>query len=266
MSIKILFIGDMVGKISRKACAALLPEIKKKYKPDLVIANAENSAHGSGLTEKIFHELKSYGVDCMTLGDHAFDRNETRELLVKESASLIRPRNYPLHTPGAGEMMIEIGSKKILIVNLLGRVFMKMDYEDPFRAIDEILAQHKNDNLSAILVDFHAEATSEKKAFGWYVDGRVSAVLGTHTHVPTCDARILPQGTAYISDVGMVGARDSVIGIDKKAVIETFLTQVKKLFEPVDNGVCEFNCVLIEIDDKTKKAVSIKRIDKEIEI
>lgn len=264
--IKILFIGDMVGKISRKAVQKIVPEIQKKYKPDLVIANVENVAHGSGITEKIFKELKEYGIQFMTLGDHAFDRQETKELLQREKGFIIRPANYPPHMPGYGEAIIEIGSKKILVINLLGRVFMKMDYDCPFRAIDEIIRKHKDEKFSAIIVDLHAEATSEKRAFGWYVDGRVSAVLGTHTHVPTCDQEILPKGTAYISDAGMVGAKNSVIGVRKEAVISTFLNQVKTLFEPVDEGICAFNSVLIEIDPETAKAKSIIRIDKEIEI
>lgn len=266
MSFKILFIGDVVGKIGRRAFAKIIPEIKKEHSPDLILANAENATHGTGLTEKNYQELKAYGVDLMTLGDHAFDRNETSALLDKEKNSLLRPANYPPGLPGKGYAILEQGSKKILVATVLGRVFMKMDYDCPFRTLDAILQTYKNEKFSAILVDFHAEATSEKKAFGWHFDGRVSAIFGTHTHVPTCDGVILPQGTAYISDAGMVGARDSVIGVNPQAVISTFLTQIKNPREPVEEGVCIFNSVLVHIDPRTGKAKKIERVDKEIMI
>lgn len=266
MPLKILFIGDIVGKIGRRAVAKIIPEIRKEYAPDLIVANAENATHGTGLTEKNYRELKECGIDVMTLGDHAFDRNETSQLLEKEKDFLIRPANYPPGLAGKGYVIVERGTKKILIATLLGRVFMKMDYDCPFRALDAILKEQKNEKFSAIFVDFHAEATSEKRAFGWHFDGRVSAILGTHTHIPTCDGIILPRGTAYISDAGMVGARDSVIGVAPQAVISAFLTQIKSPREPVEEGMCLFNSVLVHIDPRSGKAKHIERIDKEIDI
>src|SRR3989344_927565 len=212
MSLKILFLGDIVGKFARKALAQELSQIKKEHKPDLIIANAENSAHGLGISKKIYDELRTYGIDFMTLGDHAFDKEEASGFLDTEKANIIRPYNFPQGVGGAGEAIVEVGSRKILVINLLGRVFMKMDYDCPFRSLDSILEKHKNEKFAAIMVDFHAEATSEKIAFGWYADGRVSAVLGTHTHVPTCDHWIMPKGTAFVSDAGMVGTQNSVIG------------------------------------------------------
>lgn len=266
MILKVLSIGDCVGKMSRKALARLLPDMRKEFGVNLVCVNAENISHGSGITEKHFRELQSYGVDFVTLGDHAFDKDEARELLEKEKNSIIRPANFPPHMPGSGEALIEAGSKKILIVNLLGRVFMKMDYDCPFREIDTILNKYKNIKISAILVDFHAEATSEKKAFALFVDGRVTLVAGTHTHIPTADHCILPGGTAAVSDIGMVGARDSCIGVDPNAAIRSFLDQTKYPLEPVEEGVCVLNSVLTEIDTDTKKAIKIQRVDRNITI
>lgn len=264
MIIKILFLGDVVGKLARKALAQELPKMKKEYKPDLVIANAENAAHGLGISEKIYKELLSSGIDFMTLGDHAFDKEEIHRVLDTEPSHIIRPHNFPPGVHGAGETVIEIGSKKILIANLLGRVFMKMDYDCPFRAMDAILEKYKDEKLSAIIVDFHAEATSEKIALGWYLDGRVSAVLGTHTHVPTCDCEIKPKGTAYVTDVGMVGPKKSIIGRTIESTLPMFLLQKTGNYEPMEEGNCLINSVLIDIDSETAHAISIQRLDKEI--
>jgi len=264
--LKILFFGDIYGRLGRAGLAKVLPELKKDLKPDLVIANAENSAHGNGLTRKIYDELMVMGVDFLTLGDHTFDRPETVELLSDSKLNLTRPANYPPGTVGTGEKIVEVGTRKILIVNMLGRVFMKMDYDCPFRKIDEIIAKYKSEKLSGIIVDFHAEATSEKCAFGWYVDGRVSAVLGTHTHAATCDQRILPQQTAFISDVGMVGPRDSVIGVKKELVLDVFLSQRSRAFEPAEESPCRVNAVLLTIDPKTGNTQEIIRVDREVNV
>jgi 2',3'-cyclic-nucleotide 2'-phosphodiesterase len=264
--LKILFIGDVVGKLARHALTKELKNIKKEADADLVIVNGENATHGHGITRSSYDEIIKAGADVITLGDHTFDRKETAELLDSNKNTIIRPANYPNKTPGVGSTVFEVGSKKILVINLLGRVFMKMDYNDPFLAVDTLLSQHANEKFSAIFIDMHAEATSEKRAMGWHLDGRVSAVIGSHTHVPTADAVILPQGTAYASDVGMVGARDSVIGVQVAPVIKSFLSQIKTILEVEENGPCTFNAVLIKIDPKTTKAVSIKRLDKEISI
>lgn len=266
MNLQILFFGDISGKIGRRAVAKILPELRKKYNPDLILANVENLAHGLGVTEKTLKEVIEAGGDFFTSGDHIFDKKESIEILEKKEPILIRPANFPPGAPGKGERLFEIGTKKILVINLIGRVFFKSQYDCPFRKADEILKKYKDINLSAIIVDFHAEATSEKNALGWYLDGRVSAVLGTHTHVGTDDWQILPNGTAYVTDVGMVGAKDSIIGVDKKGILKTFLTQVPEIHEIPEEGICTVNAVYLEINPKTKKALKIKKIKEEIKI
>lgn len=266
MTLKILFIGDTVGKVARKALQKALPDIKKSIGPDVIIANGENATHGSGITLEHYNELRALGIDLITLGDHAFDRKQAANLLEKEKMHILRPANYPPDASGQGETVIECGTKKILVINLLGRVFMKMNYDCPFRTADALLKKYERKKIHATIVDFHAEASSEKNAMGWHLDGRVSAVLGTHTHIPTADAKILPQGTAYVSDTGMVGAKDSVIGVKKDAALRGFLTQIPQLLEPLEEGMCLINSVLLEINPKTQKAISIKRLDKEIDV
>ncbi|MFA6215288.1 MAG: TIGR00282 family metallophosphoesterase [Patescibacteria group bacterium] len=263
---KILFFGDIIGKIGRRGLKAVLPELKKEYQPDLVIANAENAAHGIGVTKKILEELISAGVDFFTSGNHVFSKPEANELLSVKDPLLLRPANYPPKVSGVGYRVIEVGSRQVLVVNLLGRVFMKENFDCPFRAIDEILQRHAKKDLAAVIIDFHAEATSEKVAFGWYVAGRASAVLGTHTHVPTADFKILPGGTAYISDVGMVGATDSVIGDKKEPIIKNFLDQLAISLEIPEEGEVEVNGVLVDIDEKTKQARSIIRVDRKVKV
>jgi len=211
MTFKILFFGDIVGKIGRKAIKKVIGDYKKKYSPDFIIANAENLAHGTGATESTLNEMLEAGINFFTSGNHIWKKKEIISVFEEKRIPLIRPANYPEGAPGQGYQLVEVGTKKLLVVNLLGRVFMKEDMDCPFRKIDEILKKYSKENLSGIFVDFHAEVTSENVAFGFYVDGRVSAVVGTHTHIPTADNKILPQGTAYVTDVGMVGARDSVL-------------------------------------------------------
>lgn len=260
----ILFLGDVVGKIGRRCVAKILPELKEEFRPDLVIANAENVAHGKGITADTLHELLAAGVDFCTGGNHIFSKDEAVELLGQKSTPLIRPANYPAGTPGDGYRVIEVGTRKLLVVNLLGRVFMKEGVDDPFRVFDRIVAEHENAGLSGVVVDFHAEVTSEKVCFGWYADGRASAVLGTHTHIPTADPLVLRKGTAYITDVGMCGGRDTSLGINMDAALQRFLSPVGKGdFEPPEEGRCRFNSVLVEIDPTTRRAVNIERIDRE---
>lgn len=266
MNLKVLFFGDIVGKIGRRAMAKILPQLKKKHDPDLVLANAENLAHGLGLTEKTLNEMVEVGVDFFTSGDHIFDKKEAIEILEKKDSPLIRPANFPPGAPGLGAKLLEIGTKHVLVINLLGRVFFKNQYDSPFRRADEILEEYKNINLAAVVVDFHAEATSEKNGLAHYLDGRVSAVLGTHTHIGTDDWQILPGGTAFVTDVGMVGAKDSIIGVDKKGILKNFLTQIPEIHEIPEEGVCVVNAVYLEINPKTKKAIKIKKIKEEIEI
>ena len=262
---KILFIGDIVGRPGRETVKKLLPELREKYSPDAIIANGENMTHGRGISEETVKEMQSFGITFFTSGNHIFANKTVIPKLDDKKFPVIRPANFPPGNPGRGYQVIETGKlQKILIINLMGRVFMKQNYDCPFRIADKILAEHMGDNLSAIIVDIHAEATSEKVALGHYLDGKVSAVIGTHTHIPTADTTILQEGTAYISDVGMVGVTDSVIGVQKEPVIKGFLTQMPFKYEIAD-GPTIFGSVLIEIDDLTKKATSIKQIIKHLD-
>jgi len=265
-SIKVLFLGDIVGKPGRKALVKSLPQIKQEYKPDITIANAENLAHGIGITLKTFEECLRAGIDLMTSGNHIWGKPDANKIFENIDSPLLRPANYPDQTPGQGQKTLLVGTKSLLVINLNGRVFIEDErgFSCPFKAIDRILEQYDKTDLSGIIVDFHAEATSEKVAFGWYVDGRISAVLGTHTHIPTADEKIMPQGTAYITDVGMVGLKESVIGIDKDIIIKKFLTQEPITHDIPDKGPCLINAVLVTIDSTTKKTKKIERIYKEI--
>jgi metallophosphoesterase (TIGR00282 family) len=263
---KILFIGDIVGNIGRRAVAGILPQLRKDLKIDLVIANAENAAHGSGITERIIDELTAAGVDYFTSGDHSLLRKHQERLYAEPN--IIRPANYPPAVPGQGFCLIPFAGKEILLINLAGRVFMKLDYDCPFRKLDEILANEnlRSRDISAIIVDIHAEATSEKASLFLYADGRVSAMLGTHTHVPTADEKISQKGTAFISDVGMVGAADSSLGIAKEGIIRSFLTQIREPHVIPEKGRAIFNSVLLTFSTNDFRVKSIKRIHREIEI
>ncbi|MBU1167408.1 TIGR00282 family metallophosphoesterase [Patescibacteria group bacterium] len=258
---KLIFFGDIVGKSGRRAVTKVLPGLKEKYQPDLVIANGENLAHGMGITEKTIAEGLEAGIDFFTSGNHIFDRNEAVKILEDKDAKIIRPANYPPQVPGQGFKVLPIRTAKLLVVNLMGRVFIKEDYDCPFRAIDKILEEKDND-VKAVLVDFHAEATSESIALGKYLDGRVSAFLGTHTHVPTQDFRIMPKGTAYVTDVGMVGDYDSILGFDKETLTKRYLTQVSRSFEVSEGPEVEVNAIYLEIDlqGQTQKIEKIYEI------
>lgn len=265
LSIKILFFGDVVGKIGRQALAACLPKMKKEYKPDLILANGENLAHGSGFTKKTVAEILALGVDLLTSGNH-FSKKEFKELVTNPDYKILRPANYPPGVPGQGQQKLTIKGRKVWIINLIGRVFFRENFDCPFRKYDELencLKLNKND---IIIVDFHSEATSEKVAMGWYLAGRASAVLGTHTHVPTGDARLLSPKTAYISDIGMVGARDGVIGVEKEGPLSIFLTQLPSSFTVPEKGWATVNAVLLEINLKNGQTKKITRIDQELEI
>ena len=266
---KIIFFGDVVGRPGREAIKKIMPELKKEYQPDLVVANVENIAHGKGITKKSLEEILESGVDLATSGDHTFSQKETTEILENENSSLLRPANYPPGVPGKGYKIIEIGARTILVMNLMGRVFFNATLDCPFRKADEIL-EEAGDGIDAIIIDFHCEATSEKKAFGYYLDGRAAAVLGTHTHIPTADEQILPKGTAYISDVGMAGPKNSILGTKIETSLNHFLTQkpfkYDLAFSKDENNEVEVNAVLIEIDPNSGKAKKIGRIRREIVI
>lgn len=264
--LSILFFGDIVGKPARKAVAALMPEIKKEYKPDLTIANVENLAHGIGVTSKTLTEMREVGIDFFTSGNHVWGKPEIYDILKDPDFPMIRPDNYGSDSPGTGHKTVMVGQNQVLVINLHGQVFIEEELSNPFHALDAILQQYKKNELAAIIVDFHAEATSEKVAFGWYADGRVSAVLGTHTHIPTADDTILPQGTGYITDVGMAGRVESVIGIDKDIIVDKFTEKDSRAHDISDHGDCVVNAVALTIDTTTKKTTAIKRIQKYITI
>ncbi|MBN1151685.1 MAG: TIGR00282 family metallophosphoesterase [Dehalococcoidia bacterium] len=249
---KVLCIGDIIGRPGRQALASLLPDLKQQRGVDIVVANGENIASGLGITISTVSDLYAAGVDVVTSGNHVWHHREILDWL-SDDHPLIRPLNYPPAAPGRGYHLFD----GLLVVNLIGRTFM-MNYDCPFRAMDSLLADLPA-GTRAVLVDFHAEATSEKVAMGRYLDGRVAAVLGTHTHVGTIDARVLPGGTAYVSDIGMVGPRDSVIGDDPDAVIQRFLTQIPSRLS-VGKGPVEFNAMLVTIDESTGLALDIQRL------
>ncbi|MFH0886536.1 MAG: TIGR00282 family metallophosphoesterase [bacterium] len=260
---KILFIGDAIGKPGRNVLKNVLPGIKDEFNVDLTILNGENVAGGVGITRKVYEELLQLGIDVITSGNHIWDKREFINDIVK-CEKLIRPANYPPTVPGKDDIVIEVGGVKVGVLNFNGRVFMPC-LDCPFRSADQKILQLNKENIKVIIVDFHAEATSEKVAMGWYLDGRISAILGTHTHVQTADERILPFGTAYISDVGMVGARDSVIGVQSAPILERFLHQLPQKFEPEENGPMIFNAIIMHIDTESGKAIKIERINRVIE-
>ena len=261
---KILCIGDVVGRPGREAIGGLLPKLKEELKIDLAVVNAENSAGGAGISPRIANQLFKMGCDVITLGDHTWDKREVYEYLT-ETKNIIRPLNFPPGAPGKGWCIAQTPSGvKIGIINLLGRVFMRYNIACPFQelktAVDEIRKETPN-----IIVDMHAETTSEKVALGFFIDGQVSAVVGTHTHVPTADERILPKGTAYITDLGMTGPHDSVIGQNKEAIIQRFLTSMPARFQVAEQDV-RLNGVVVEIDAKTGLAKGIKRVQRSYEL
>ncbi len=252
----VLAVGDIIGRPSRQAISRLLPGLREQYGLDLVMANAENTAGGLGLTPTTARELLDAGVDVLTSGNHIWAQKEIIPYLDGEMP-ILRPLNYPLGVPGKGY----ITKGQAMVVNLIGRTFMG-NFDCPFRAMDKLLAEVR-DKPPVIIVDFHAEATSEKMAMGRYLDGRVSAVLGTHTHVGTIDVQLLPQGTAYVTDIGMTGPMDSIIGDDPEAVLQRFLTAIPYRLS-VGRGKVMFNAVLVRVDDKSGKATSIERIYREV--
>jgi len=253
----ILAVGDIIGKPGRQAMRELLPGLRQQYGLDLVIANGENAAGGLGLTSTTAKEMLNAGVDVLTSGNHIWAQKEIIPYLDGEMP-ILRPLNYPPGVPGKGYII----NGQVMVVNLIGRTFIG-NFDCPFRAMDQLLAEVKH-KPPVIIVDFHAEATSEKVAMGRYLDGRVSAVLGTHTHVGTIDTQILPQGTAYVTDIGMTGPINSVIGDDIESVLQRFLTTIPSRLS-VGKGKTIFNAVLVSIDESSGKALTIDRISREVE-
>ncbi|HMK56579.1 MAG TPA: TIGR00282 family metallophosphoesterase [Dissulfurispiraceae bacterium] len=254
---KILFIGDIVGKPGRQAVKSLLPNIVSRYKIDAVVANGENAAGGFGITEPTATELFSYGIEILTTGNHVWDKKEAIPYLIKEHR-ILRPLNYPPEVPGIGSTIFNFQKKfPVAVLNVSGRIFMNT-LDCPFRTTKAALEKIR-ESAKIIIIDFHAEATSEKLAFAYYVDGKVSAVVGTHTHVQTADERILPGGTAYITDVGMTGPSAGVIGIEKDQIIDKFLTHMPRKFN-VAEGKALLSAVVMEIDEQSGKATGIQRL------
>ncbi len=249
-------VGDVFGEPGRAAVRTLLPRLRQEHGVDLAVVNVENAAAGFGVTPQICREILDAGADVMTSGNHIWDRKEIVEHIVKENL-LLRPANYPAGTPGTGHVTIKAGPHRVAVVNLMGRVFMN-PIDCPFRRADELLPELRRET-PIILVDMHAEATSESVAMGWYLAGRVSAVVGTHRHVQTADERVLPGGTAYITDLGMTGPVDSVIGVDKDLILQRFLTQMPVRFEPA-RGPAALHGAVITIDPDTGRASDIVRL------
>jgi metallophosphoesterase (TIGR00282 family) len=253
---KLLFIGDIVGSVGRDALKANLPQLKQKYNPDFIVVNGENAAGGRGITEKIAKDFYQLGVDLITMGNHTWDQKEIFDF-IDQDPQLIRPANFPPGAPGRGIGYIRHPKGDLAVINLQGTTFLP-SIDCPFRIAEELLRNLKS-SARYVLVDFHAEATSEKLAMGWYLDGKVSAVIGTHTHVSTADARLLPKGTAYLTDVGMVGPRNGILGMQRDAVIKKFLTQLPVRFE-VATGEWQFNAVCVTLDSATGMAKEITPI------
>lgn len=254
-------IGDVIGKVGRKVVSRLVPDLRKEKRIDFIIANAENAAGGFGLTQKVAMELLGYGIDVLTGGNHIWSKKEIYQLL-EEDGRVLRPLNYPEGVPGRGYTILKGKDGDLAVVNLCGRVFLA-NLNCPFRAIMEEI-DHIHSKTRCIFVDMHAEVTSEKIAMGYFLDGKVSAVIGTHTHVQTADERILPGGTAYLTDVGMTGPKDSVIGIKKEIILKRFLTSMPLRMD-VAKGNGLFSGAIVHIDDGTGKAVGIERLRFEVD-
>ncbi len=270
--IKIIFFGDITGEPGRKAVKTVLPDLMKAEKPDLVLANVENLAHGKGVTIKTLEELMRAGIQAFTGGNHIFSKKEfSDEALNKFQGQIVRPANIPDTYSGSKAIVVDTPKGKVLLGNFLGSVFMEKQFHDPitpvFGMIESWLREFKQLDVAATIIDFHAEATSEKIAFGYFLDGKVSAVLGTHTHIPTADYKVLPGGTAYITDVGMCGAAGSVLGVKKELSLERFTSGSWVPFDiPDDASEAEVSYVIIEIDEQTGKALKIAGQHKIIKI
>jgi metallophosphoesterase (TIGR00282 family) len=255
LTVKLLFIGDVVAGIGRRALATVLPALREEHQPDFVVVNGENAAGGVGITAKTAQEMLGLGVDAITLGNHAYRHRDVYAYLDHEPR-IVRPANFPKGSPGRGHTIVESSGRRLGVVNLSGQLYLEA-VRSPFSEADAIVAELR-DSTDAVLVDMHAEATSEKVALGWYLDGRVLAVVGTHTHIPTADARVLPGGTAYVTDVGMTGPRGGVIGVKKELAIQRFLTLTQVRFETSQDDPW-LNGVLVEAGPDGK-ATSIRQL------
>jgi hypothetical protein len=268
-SIRFLIFGDIVGKIGRKALAKKLPDLKLKYKPDLTIANVENLAHGRGITTKTMQDIVNAGVDAFTSGHHVFENQQGLKLLddPKWSARLIRPANVGPNLPGIGWIHLTVKDTQVSILNVQGQLFMPQDPSSIFLTFDRFWNEQVHESSNPIIIiDVHTETTSEKNAFANYVDGRANIVFGTHTHVPTADLRILPNGTVQLTDVGMVGAHDSVIGFEKNSSIKRFLAESTAPYKIPETGLAEINGLFVSLDSNTHKVLKIDQIRETVAI
>lgn len=254
---KILFVGDVVGSPGRDMVTDYVPKLKDKYKPQVTIINGENAASGKGITEKIYKQFLNVGAQVITLGNHTWAKRDIFEF-IDDAPHLLRPANFPSDNPGKGLTYLNINGQEVAVISLQGRTFLPPT-DCPFKKADELI-EEANKRTSIIFVDFHAEATSEKQAMGWYLDGRVSVVVGTHTHTQTADERILPDGTAFITDVGMTGPYDSILGVEKETIINRFLDGLPAKFEVDTKGSNQLNGCFIKVDKKTGRATKIERI------
>jgi len=263
-TLRCMVIGDIIGKPGRQAMAHHLADLRNELDLDLVIANGENVAAGAGLTPNLAEELFSHGIDVITSGNHIWDKREVYEYLDTDRP-VLRPLNYPDTAPGRGWLVHRLADgDEVAVVNVMGRVFMNQ-LDSPFEAMDRLLDEAADPLPPIRIVDFHCEITSEKNAMGWFLDGRVSAVVGSHTHVPTADARLLPLGTAYISDIGMTGPRDSVIGFSLETVLPRFLTHLPTRFQVAD-GPVSFNAVVLTVERATGRALAIDQVQRVYEV
>lgn len=256
---KILYIGDIIAKIGRKAVTQVLPDLRNEKQIDFVIAQSENMSTGNGLTIDSVNQMRDAGVDFFTGGNHSFKKKDFYPYFEDPNVPVIRPANYPGKTPGRGWAVADTPFGKVLVINVMGQTFNGPQFDHPLKVVDEILKQNEHEHIAATVVDFHGDLTSEKVAIGFYYDGRVSAVVGSHTHVSTADARVLPGGTAHISDVGMTGPTDSVLGVKKEVIIEKWLTQLPGKFDWPTSGEVQFSSVLIDVGSDGK-ARSIEQI------
>lgn len=256
---RLLFLGDIFGEPGRRAAKHFVPELKERYNLDLVLANCENAANGRGVSKRIAHQLFESGIDFMTSGNHIYHVHDSWPFLDEQDCKILRPYNYASSSPGKGVGVVEAkNGVKVGVINLMGRVFMEPGVNLPFQSFDEALMEIQSE-ADLIVLDFHAETTAEKRAMGWHVDGRIQLFVGTHTHVQTADEEILPNGTAYITDLGMCGPYDSVIGMDKNIVLKRFRNQLSGRFE-VASGDVRLCGIVCDIDLNTKKAIHIERV------
>lgn len=252
-----------MARAGRRAVKEALPKLREKYSPDLVIANVENLAHGTGISLDPIKEMMDAGIQVMTSGNHVFKNKEGINLLDDKNIPIIRPANYPEKVPGRGFIFVEVGSRRVMVINVLGQVFFDEGLDSPFEKIEKILEQTKSEKKDSIIIDAHTEATSEAKALGYFLDGKVSAVFGTHSHIPTADEQILPKGTAYITDAGMCGAKNSVLGVSIESSLSHFLTKMPSTFERPE-ATSLVQGVALEIDDETMKPKKIERFEETV--